>query len=258
MAAFLGTDANGGQNADSTVQFLQLYLGTEFVADETEARVLNVAGEPGSSYDGLLFGLYGECPGIRKAYDRLALAVSSPPLNNHVLLRYADGAGGVPVTPDAAMIKNILGGGGVGVQTGFDMGSLLSDNARACLLNTLFTQDFGMAATIYSGCENNGVGVPNVGESRFGFELAAAAPNPFSDATSIRFSIPSRTHVSLEVYNILGQKVRTLVNESREANSYVEKWDGRSDAGQQVSSGIYFYKMVAGDYSATKKAVLLR
>ena len=60
------------------------------------------------------------------------------------------------------------------------------------------------------------------------------------------------------MYNILGQKVRTLVNESREANSYVEKWDGRSDAGAQVSSGIYFYKMVAGDYSATKKAVLLR
>ena len=76
--------------------------------------------------------------------------------------------------------------------------------------------------------------------------------------TSIRFSVPSRSHVSIEVYNILGQKVRTLVDETLESNSYVREWDGRADGGAKVSSGIYFYKMVAGDYSATRKAVVLK
>jgi flagellar hook assembly protein FlgD len=52
--------------------------------------------------------------------------------------------------------------------------------------------------------------------------------------------------------------VKTLVDENMEANSYVRNWDGRSDNGAQVSSGIYFYKMVAGEFSATKKAVLLK
>ena len=110
----------------------------------------------------------------------------------------------------------------------------------------------------FLGCYNSGTDAPVVAGGRFGFDLAQATPNPFSDATAIRFSVPSRTHVSIEVYNILGQKVRTLVDDVREPDSYVEVWDGRADAGTQVSSGIYFYKMVAGDFSATKKAVLLK
>ena len=93
---------------------------------------------------------------------------------------------------------------------------------------------------------------------RFGYDLARATPNPFHSKTSIKFSVPSRTHVSIEVYNILGQKVRTLVNEDLDANSYVRDWDGRSDNGQQVSSGIYFYKMVADNFSKTQKTVLLK
>ena len=106
-------------------------------------------------------------------------------------------------------------------------------------------------------CVRNGVDAPVV-EARYGFQLAQANPNPFTKSTTISFSIASKEHVSVEVYNILGQKVRTLVDEVLDANSYSRDWDGRSDSGEKVSNGIYFYKMVAGDFSDTKKAVLLK
>ena len=138
----------------------------------------------------------------------------------------------------------------------FDISALLSDDARACLLDAVFTGDFGLPATAYGNCTKSGVDAPVTG--RFGYDLARATPNPFHSSTSIQFSVPSRQHVSIEVYNILGQRVRTLVDETLDANSYVREWDGRSDNGVQVSSGIYFYKMVAGDYSKTQKTVLLK
>jgi flagellar hook assembly protein FlgD len=92
----------------------------------------------------------------------------------------------------------------------------------------------------------------------FVFRLGPAAPNPFRSSTAISFSVARRSHVLIEVFNVLGQKVRTLVDEALEPNSYVRNWDGRSNNERRVSSGIYFYKMVAGDYSETKKAVVLR
>jgi flagellar hook assembly protein FlgD len=102
------------------------------------------------------------------------------------------------------------------------------------------------------------VDAPVVDAPRFGFELARATPNPFRSSTSIRFSVAKRERVSLDVYNILGQRIRTLVDEVLEPDSYVREWDGRSDRGERVSSGIYFYKMVAGSFTDTQKTVLLQ
>lgn len=258
VAAFLGS---GGSNADSTVNFLGPYLGVSFPVaadDECLDRVMNIQGRAGSSLAGVTLGLYGDCPGLRHAFDKLTVA---------------PGQGGV-YAPDSlatyqfgdastngrwAIIKNRrIAGNGVAVHCGFAVECLVSDMARACLLNKVFVTDFGLPATAFSGCINSGNDAPVVASARFGFDLAQATPNPFTDATSIKFSVPSRTHVQIEVYNILGQKVRTLVDETMEGNSYVREWDGRADAGAKVSSGIYFYKMVAGDYSATRKAVLLK
>ena len=115
----------------------------------------------------------------------------------------------------------------------------------------------GITLATPPACVKNGVDAPVV-QAQYGFQLAQATPNPFTKTTSIRFSIASKEHVSVEVYNILGQKVRTLVDETLEANAYTREWDGRSDSGEKVSNGIYFYKMVAGDFSDTKKAVLLK
>ncbi len=83
-------------------------------------------------------------------------------------------------------------------------------------------------------------------------------PNPFNPTTEILFDVPTRSHVQINVYNVLGQKVTTLVNEDREAGTYVVSWDGTSNGGGKVSSGIYFYKMEAGDFVQTKKMALLK
>jgi len=88
--------------------------------------------------------------------------------------------------------------------------------------------------------------------------LSQNYPNPFNPQTTIAFSVKDRGLVSLKVYNVAGQLVRTLANEDVAAGSYTKVWDGRNDAGQTVSSGVYFYKLVTNSFSQTKKMVLLK
>jgi len=90
------------------------------------------------------------------------------------------------------------------------------------------------------------------------FALFQNYPNPFNPITQIRFSIPKRAKVELSVYNILGQKVTTLLNEELEAGNYTSTWNGKDDKGFDVSSGIYFYKLNSNEFSATKKMLLVR
>lgn len=90
------------------------------------------------------------------------------------------------------------------------------------------------------------------------FELSQNYPNPFNPSTEIRFSLAKPSDVTLEVYDIMGRVVATLVNEPRSAGYHKVTWDGRNNAGQTVSSGVYFYRLKAGEFVATKKMVLLK
>jgi hypothetical protein len=88
--------------------------------------------------------------------------------------------------------------------------------------------------------------------------LAQNYPNPFNPSTTIKYSIKDQGNVSLKIYNVAGQLVRTLVNGEMKPGAYVETWNSLSNAGTPVSSGVYFYKLAAKDYSKTKKMVLLK
>lgn len=90
------------------------------------------------------------------------------------------------------------------------------------------------------------------------FALMQNYPNPFNPSTQVKFDVPTRSQVRIDIYNVLGQKVKTLVNEMMDAGSYTADWDGSSEGGSSVSSGVYFYKMVAGDYVSTKKMMMLK
>jgi hypothetical protein len=259
IALRLGSE---GDNADSTIHFLPDYLGTAFPNSQDGQfgdRVLNVQGAAGASLNGLTTGLYCECPDYdgKVPPDKLTLAAPRPGQNaNSVLATYQ--AGDAATNGRAAIIKNIrVEGNGVAVLCGFDTAHLVSDVARACIFSKVFATDFGLAAP-FSGCVNSGTDVPALVMSPFGFEFARPVPNPFSEATSIKFSVPARSHVSVEVYNVLGQRVRTLVDETLEANSYVRRWDGRGDMGLKLSSGLYFCRMSAGTYTKTQKVVLVK
>jgi len=90
------------------------------------------------------------------------------------------------------------------------------------------------------------------------FTLEQNYPNPFNPETTIQYEIPKTSQVSIRIFNILGKEVRTLVNTKRKAAKYTVIWDGRNNNGKAVSSGIYLYKILAGQYVKTRKMILLR
>jgi len=90
------------------------------------------------------------------------------------------------------------------------------------------------------------------------YGLSQNFPNPFNPTTTITYSIPKSSQVELAIYNMAGQKVRTLVNTNQAASFYKVVWDGKNDFGQSVASGMYFYKLVAGNYSKVVKMNLIK
>lgn len=90
------------------------------------------------------------------------------------------------------------------------------------------------------------------------FELLQNYPNPFNPSTQITYNLKSAADVQLTVYNSLGQKVKTLVNENVAAGAHTVEWNGTNMAGENVVSGIYFYTLKANDKSNTMKMILLR
>jgi len=90
------------------------------------------------------------------------------------------------------------------------------------------------------------------------FALKQNYPNPFNPSTNIEYTLAQPGHVVLEIYNVLGQKVSTIVDEEQFPGLHRIQWDGTSSDGQTVSSGIYFYKLTAGSHIESKKMMLIR
>ena len=90
------------------------------------------------------------------------------------------------------------------------------------------------------------------------YTLSQNYPNPFNPTTIIAYEIPKTEFVSLKVYDILGREVETLVNEEKPAGSYEVNFNSYSVAGRNLTSGIYFYQLKAGNFSETKKMILLK
>jgi hypothetical protein len=90
------------------------------------------------------------------------------------------------------------------------------------------------------------------------FALGQNYPNPFNPSTTIEFSLPVRAAVQLELFNILGQRVKTVYNQDMEAGNYAVVWRGDDDHGNQVASGVYFYRLSAGKLSECRKMLLLK
>ena len=90
------------------------------------------------------------------------------------------------------------------------------------------------------------------------FRLYPNYPNPFNPFTTISYDLPEEGYVELAVYNMLGEKVATLMQGNQEAGSYRLNWDGTSQSGEMVSSGIYFFRIVSGSYCRTNKMIFIR
>jgi len=90
------------------------------------------------------------------------------------------------------------------------------------------------------------------------YALSQNYPNPFNPNTAISYSVPTSTHVTLKIYNVMGKEIKTLVNETRSAGIHSVTWDGTNNAGQKVTSGIYFYSLKADNFTDTKQMILMK
>jgi hypothetical protein len=110
-----------------------------------------------------------------------------------------------------------------------------------------FVNPFWRWSGIVVGVEDDAAQTPNR------FEISQNYPNPFNPATKISYAIPAKSNVSLKVYNLLGQEVATVVNSVQNAGTHEVNFDA-----SQLSSGVYFYTLKAGDFVSTKKMMLLK
>lgn len=107
-------------------------------------------------------------------------------------------------------------------------------------------------------CSGNGAATGILPTRALVFDLQQNHPNPFNPVTQIRFSVPKDGTARLTIHDISGRLVRVIVNGWMPAGTYMKEWDARNDQGRAVASGVYFYRLEAGQNSVTRKAVLLK
>lgn len=100
--------------------------------------------------------------------------------------------------------------------------------------------------------------VLDTGQSPSDYALKQNYPNPFNPETTIEYSLPASGRVTLNIHTILGQKVRTLVNDHQATGVYKVRWDGKDDLGRNLASGVYVYRIQTGNFVQSRKLVLLR
>jgi len=98
----------------------------------------------------------------------------------------------------------------------------------------------------------------NPGQRPQSYSLSQNYPNPFNANTQIAFALPKAGKTTLEIFNILGQKVNTLLDEYMEAGNKIVNWDGRDVSGREVPSGIYFYRLRSENFLQTKKMLMIQ
>lgn len=110
----------------------------------------------------------------------------------------------------------------------------------------------------FTGQSPTGTGEENNPSLPDKFSLQQNYPNPFNPTTTISFTLPTRSNVTLSVFNMLGQEVAVLEDEIRSAGEYEIIWDGKNKQQESVASGVYFYRLIADTYSDTRSMVLIR
>jgi len=135
------------------------------------------------------------------------------------------------------------------------------DETSYIFMNMTGNHSYGVAAVYNDGMsdiESMGVDADDNNELPVVTALNGNYPNPFNPETTIKMALKTDGLVRMDIYNVRGQKVRTLVNEYMEAGNHDVIWTGDDDNGQKVGSGVYFYNMKFGKYTSTKKMILMK
>ncbi len=137
------------------------------------------------------------------------------------------------------------------IYLGFPFETIVEQEDRALLMEKAL-QYFGLATSVA------GTPTPNLPQR---FELGQNYPNPFNPTTTIRYSVPASQgaqKVKLEIFNALGQRIRTLVNQERAPGDYNVQWDGKTEDRTLAASGVYIYRLTAGNFIDSKKMLFLK
>ncbi len=166
-----------------------------------------------------------------------------------------------PVSGDRTVISDVSIGSGpgfdspVGIAVEADGSLVVTDvGLKAVVRVDPVSGDRTTLSDAVTSVEDNlgGVEIPQ------NYSLAQNYPNPFNPTTAIRYEVPVSGLVQIAVYNMLGQKVRFLVNETMTAGDHIVHWDGKNDGGQILSSGAYLVWMKAEDFVTARKMTFLK
>lgn len=125
-------------------------------------------------------------------------------------------------------------------------------------LNSLIFNIPGNEARVYSLQKNNTTDIPGNENMVYSYKLEQNYPNPFNPSTIISYNIAKSGNVKLQVYDILGREIKTLINKEQNPGNYNITWDGKDNFGYSLPSGIYLYSIISGDFILTKKMVLIK
>ncbi|HDZ58440.1 MAG TPA: T9SS type A sorting domain-containing protein, partial [Ignavibacteriales bacterium] len=116
---------------------------------------------------------------------------------------------------------------------------------------TIYWDDLEVRPVTVTDVENDSF-IPAV------FEVSQNYPNPFNPSTIINYSIPQQSYVLIKIYDIVGREVKTLVSEEKSPGYYNVVWNADNNYGSKVATGIYIYRIIAGNYIQSKKMILLK
>jgi len=268
---FMGRDMSYGSSARA---FMEQYTGTAYVKDDAGWRqISSTPGDPiGADETFTIMGSYPDelklsttYPGADIVYKWSGLGSAADGWNDPLNYRQFIEKSGkewdprvwplVPSGPDSIAGARYVGTHHAAVYFSFNFNYIQEDSRRADILGRAL--DWLATATVMSemaSSEAKPVDAPGQ------LTLGQNYPNPFNPVTRIKIGIPADYHgdVSLKVYNVRGQLVKTIFAGHKSSGYHTFTWDGTSNSGSSVASGIYFANFVAGDARMTRKMILLK
>ena len=119
---------------------------------------------------------------------------------------------------------------------------------QSCIVNSVEYQDI-------TNCDQTLIIEPLLPVT---YKLSNSYPNFFNSTTTISYDLPKQSQVALGIYDLLGKRIKTLVNQSQDAGVKTVRWDGTDNSGRPVSAGVYLYQVQARDFTQTRKMLLLK
>jgi hypothetical protein len=238
--------------------FLGFTCGARFIRDIWEnvpqdslrPLVSGIAGGPAATR---FMHLAGGCPTI-DAYDLVQTSTTAQISGKSgILLKYPNGQ--PAATRYATRYSTLSSDSARAVFMGFSFNAIEEGGERIQLAHDIVTTYFKRAPCFAATAVEE---TPVAEAPRARSELFQNAPNPFNPETTIRYAVAAAGDVTIEIFNVGGARVRTLVARAHQPGAYSVRWNGTDDAGRPVGSGVYFYQLRAPGFTGSRKLILLK